>query len=91
MAKDLLVHTIEEDKEPDIIAKERELFTEAKGAGITPIIAKVLEEHAAVVTDYKKGKEAALQFLIGQCMRVLKGAVDPAELRAKILEKITLQ
>jgi len=91
VAKDLLVHTIEEDKEPDIIAKERELFTEAKGAGITPIIAKVLEEHAAVVTDYKKGKEAALQFLIGQCMRVLKGAVDPAELRAKILEKITLQ
>ncbi|MEK7509240.1 MAG: Asp-tRNA(Asn)/Glu-tRNA(Gln) amidotransferase subunit GatB [Patescibacteria group bacterium] len=89
VAKDLLVHTIEEGKEPETIAKERGLFTEAQGAGVEPIIEKILEEHASVVADYKKGKEAALQFLIGQCMRVLKGAADPVELRARILEKIT--
>ena len=30
--------------------------------------------------DYLAGKEAALKFLVGQCMRKLKGKVDPKEL-----------
>ena len=89
VAKDLLRAVIEEDKEPEIIAKERGLFS-AAATDVTAVIDKILAEHASVVADYKGGKEAALQFLIGQGMRTLKGAVDPAQLRASIIERIAV-
>ena len=87
VAKNLLLYVIAEDKEPEVIATERQLFT-ADAKDIDPLIDNILDAHLGVVTDYKAGKEAALQFLIGQGMRTLKGAVDPAELRQKILERI---
>ncbi|OGG60707.1 glutaminyl-tRNA synthase (glutamine-hydrolyzing) subunit B [Candidatus Kaiserbacteria bacterium RIFCSPHIGHO2_01_FULL_56_24] len=89
VAKDLLRAVIEEDKEPEIIAKERGLFS-AAATDVTAVIDTILAEHASVVADYKGGKEAALQFLIGQGMRTLKGAVDPAQLRASIIERIAV-
>ena len=38
--------------------------------------------------DYKAGKRAALEFLVGQCMKVLKGAGDPVALRNLLLKKL---
>ncbi|MDO8654900.1 MAG: Asp-tRNA(Asn)/Glu-tRNA(Gln) amidotransferase subunit GatB [bacterium] len=45
-------------------------------------IARIAQEVIAVnpkaVADFKKGKEATLQFLVGNMMAVSKGAIDPA-------------
>jgi aspartyl-tRNA(Asn)/glutamyl-tRNA(Gln) amidotransferase subunit B len=45
----------------------------------------VIKKHPAVVVDYKVGKKAALQFLIGQGMRESGGKADPAELKRELL------
>jgi len=88
VAKDLLVMAIAEKRDPEAIAEEHKLFQSSNAADLGPVIQKILSENASVVADYKAGKEAALQFLIGQAMRVLKGAADPATLRSSLQEEI---
>jgi aspartyl-tRNA(Asn)/glutamyl-tRNA(Gln) amidotransferase subunit B len=52
-----------------------------------PAIAqKVIDAYPQVATDYKAGKEAALQFLVGQGMKETKGSANPGVLRQAILE-----
>jgi len=88
VAKDLLLMTIKENKEPEELAKEHNLFQTSSASDLGPIIEKILAEHAIVADDYRNGKDAALQFLIGQAMRVLKGAADPAILREALIAAI---
>ena len=42
---------------------------------------EAIAENPNAVADYKKGKEASLQFLVGQVMKKTKGAAKPAELQ----------
>lgn len=87
-AKDLITFAASEDTEPETIANREGLIQRDAGADIGPIIERILVEHASVVDDYKKGKGAALQYLVGQGMRALKGGVNPEKLRALLLEYI---
>lgn len=88
-AKDLLIYVIEEGKEPELLAQERGLLMNQSGADIESTVLSILAQNPSVVDDYKKGKEAALQFLLGQGMRILKGAVDPAKLKETFLSKLS--
>ncbi|HEY5465458.1 MAG TPA: GatB/YqeY domain-containing protein, partial [Clostridia bacterium] len=38
--------------------------------------ARIIAANPASAADYRAGKEKALQFLIGQCMRELRGRAD---------------
>ena len=87
-AKDLLLLTITEKKDPELLATDHKLIMHAS-VNLTSVIHEILAKNSGVVADYKKGKEAALQFLIGEGMRALKGAVDPSVLKKLILEKIS--
>ncbi len=51
------------------------------------IVEKILGAHPSVVEDYKKGKTASIQFLIGKSMAELKGRGNPAKLK-ELIEKI---
>jgi aspartyl-tRNA(Asn)/glutamyl-tRNA(Gln) amidotransferase subunit B len=48
------------------------------------IAQKVIDTHPTVVADYRAGKEAAMQFLVGQGMKESKGSANPAVLRGAI-------
>ena len=37
----------------------------------------ILSEHADAVEQYRKGKQAAMGFLVGQVMRIAKGKANP--------------
>lgn len=52
------------------------------------IIRDVLSENAKAVDDYKKGKIAALMFLVGQVMQRAKGKANAQSVKAKITEII---
>ncbi|MCX6784110.1 MAG: Asp-tRNA(Asn)/Glu-tRNA(Gln) amidotransferase subunit GatB [candidate division WWE3 bacterium] len=43
---------------------------------VTELCQKVIIDNPKAVDDYKKGKEAGLKFLVGQVMRLSKGASD---------------
>lgn len=52
------------------------------------IIKKVLLENPDAVNDYKKGKETAIMFLLGQVMRQFKEKVDAEKIKAILIAKL---
>ncbi len=50
------------------------------------IAQQVIREHPEPVSDYLKGKETALRFLIGQIMKTTRGQADP-QLARELLEE----
>lgn len=88
VAKDLLPEVVFSDCDPNELATERGLL----GGGaeeLAAVVDAVLAEHAAVADEYRAGKDASLQFLIGQCMKVTRGAADPAAVVALLKERLS--
>ena len=76
----------ETGKDPESIIKEKNLFQVESADELEPVVKKIISQHPEAVADYERGKENALQFLVGQIMRETKGAAKP-EVIKKILEK----
>lgn len=89
VAKDILGELVRKDVDPESYAKEHGLLQSNDSEALLTIIHQVLESHPVVVADYKAGKASALEFLLGQCMRALKGAGNPASLRALLTAEMT--
>lgn len=53
------------------------------------VVRKIIKENSKVVEDFRAGKEPALQFLIGQGMKELKGNANPKILRNMFLEELS--
>lgn len=87
-AKDLLLLTVREQGDPALIAEREGLILNTSTADLDAVIGDILSQHAGVVADYKAGKQAALQFLVGMGMKALKGAVDPNTLREALLKRL---
>lgn len=85
-AKDLLALAISEKADPEALAQKHNLFQSTSSSDLAPVIESLIAEHGAVVADFKNGKAAALEFLVGQGMKALRGAADPALLRRLISE-----
>ncbi len=51
-------------------------------------IFEVTEKNRGTVEDYRGGKKAALNFLVGQVMEHTRGTADPKEVRRMLLDKI---
>ena len=88
-AKDLLGFAVSDDRDPEVVAQEKGLFQSVSVDDISAAIRGVLENNASVVSEFKTGKQSALEYLVGQCMKSLRGAADPGELRALIQKKIS--
>jgi aspartyl-tRNA(Asn)/glutamyl-tRNA(Gln) amidotransferase subunit B len=84
-AKDMLAKMFETGADPEEIMQSENI-----GIGdvdeVEAVVLAVIAEHHAAVADYKKGKLASLQFLIGQAMAKLKGRARPDMLK-EIFEK----
>jgi len=85
-AKDLLVAVVEGGGDPESLAEQMNLLL--SDVDMTPIVEKVLAENPKAIEEYRSGKTAAIQFLVGQTMKVLRGAADPVVLRKMIEEKL---
>lgn len=69
-------------KDPKEIAKENNLLQENNPELLKNIVEKIVSENQNVVEEYKKGKVASLQFLIGQAMKESKGSGNPQVLKS---------
>ena len=85
-AKNVLKKMIETGREPNVIVKEEGLEQTSDESFIETAAQKIISLNHNAVSDYKKGKEEALQFLIGRVMRETKGKTNPAALK-EILKK----
>lgn len=86
VAKDLLTEVVFEGSDPEKIAKEKGLLQSNSSDDLLPIVDTVISENPAVVEEYRNGKEPALQFLVGQGMRLSRGSANPGVL-AELLKK----
>lgn len=87
-AKDILKILLEQGGDPENIAEAHNLFQVEDGEALKAVALEIIAEHASVVEEYKGGKEASLQFLVGQGMKKTKGAANPESLKATILNEI---
>jgi aspartyl-tRNA(Asn)/glutamyl-tRNA(Gln) amidotransferase subunit B len=87
-AKDLLGISISDLRNPEEIASEKGLFQVTSTADLGSTIEKIVSDNQTVVADYKAGKGAALEYLVGQAMKALRGAADPNSLRDMFKEYI---
>jgi aspartyl-tRNA(Asn)/glutamyl-tRNA(Gln) amidotransferase subunit B len=69
------------------LIQERGLALVEDSGAIDRAVAEVLGRNAKIVADVKAGKLQAVGPLVGQVMKLLKGA-DPARVREAILQRI---
>lgn len=77
-AKDILALIAVESQSPKAIATEKGLLQENDPEALKTVVAQIIAANEKIVADYKSGKEAALQGLVGQVMKETKGSANPA-------------
>ena len=85
-AKDLIVRILKENIDPRKIAEKEGLIQKSDEGELKSIIEKLVAENPKVVADYRGGKEASLQFFVGQVMKITKGSANPQIIRKVLLE-----
>ena len=77
IAKQVLETMFKTGADPSHIIEEKGLTQLTDEKKIEKIIKDVISKNPKAVEDYRKGKETALQFLVGQVMAATKGRADP--------------
>ena len=85
-AKELLPELFEKGGDVKRIVQERGLGQVSDGSAIAAFAKQAVEANPKSVADFKSGKAAALQFLVGQVMKFSRGKADPKAARAAIEE-----
>lgn len=80
-AKDILARMFATGADPEEIVKTENIGVSSDADEIQAVIIAVIAENEAAAADYKKGKSASLQFLIGKAMGKLKGRARPEALK----------
>jgi len=76
--KEVFAEMMASGKAPAVIVEEKGLKQVSDMGAIEAFCDEVIAANPASVTDYKSGKEAALNFLKGQVMKLSKGKANPA-------------
>lgn len=87
-AKDILRKMFETGEDPEAIMRAEGLETISNLEEIEKIVREVIAENPKAAADYKKGKEVAMQFLVGQAMKKLRGRGNPEELQHLLRQKL---
>ncbi len=90
-AKDVLKFMLTDDRTASDIAKDQGLFQQSDLSTLEPIIDQVLADNPQSVADFKAGKAVALQFLLGQAMKLSKGAANPGVIKELLEKKLSPQ
>ncbi|KPJ56583.1 hypothetical protein AMJ49_04520 [Parcubacteria bacterium DG_74_2] len=87
IAKQVLVEMFKTGADPSHIIEKKDLIQLTDTDEIEKIVKQVISQNPKPVEDYKKGKQNALQFLVGKVMAATKGKANPETVN-KILKKI---
>ena len=87
-AKDILIEMYTSGEGPEGIAQKHNLFQIHDTSALSATVDTILAREEKAVEEYKSGKQAALQYLIGKAMKESGGAGNPESLRKLIVEKL---
>ena len=72
----------------DAIIEAKGLKQMSDSGAVEAIIDEVLAANAAMVEEYKAGKEKAFNALVGQIMKASKGKANPAQVNDLLMKKL---
>lgn len=87
-AKELFNELFEQGGEPARLVEERGLAQVSDTGALESLVEQVLAEQPQSVADVRAGKKNAVQFLIGQVMRLSRGKADPVAVRSLLQKKL---
>ncbi len=87
-AKEVLAVMAEEGGEPEVIAKARGLLQVSDPEALRALVRDVIKANQKAVEEYRAGKEASLQFLLGKSMQASKGSGNPSTLKTLLVEEL---
>ena len=90
-AKEVFEKMFTENIDPESYVKENGLEMMNDDGAVLAIVKSVIENNPKAVGEFKGGSQKVKGFLVGQCMKQLKGKADPATVNQMItaeLEKI---
>lgn len=88
VAKDVLKEMFGTGVDPSHVIEEKGLSQVSDESDLENIIGEVIRKNPQAIGDYKKGKEASIQFLVGQVMHETRGTANPGVVKKIILMKI---
>jgi aspartyl-tRNA(Asn)/glutamyl-tRNA(Gln) amidotransferase subunit B len=87
-AKDILTVIMKDlEVRPKEYAEKEGLLQQNNEDDLKPIIESVIKDNAGMVEQYRGGKEAVLQALVGMVMKATKGSANPG-VAAKLLKEM---
>lgn len=85
-AKDMLMLLYKDGGEnPEKIAEEKGWILKNDPEALKNALLQVIEKNEKSVEEYKSGKEAALNALIGQAMKETKGSASPQVIKETLI------
>ena len=88
VAKDIIIALALTDADPIAYATSEGLLGGVSSDDVATLVAGVLSANESVVAEYRAGKTAALQYLLGQAMKQSRGAIDPKTITEQIIVAI---
>lgn len=76
VAKKLLERVIDSGESPKAVVKKEELGVVNDEGALAQAVKDAIKENPGPVGDFKSGKKEAMNFLVGQVMRKMKGRAD---------------
>ena len=80
----------EQGGDADAIIAAKGLRQISDASAIEKVVDEVLATNAAIVAEYKAGKEKAFNSLVGKAMSATKGKANPAQVNAILKRKLAL-
>ena len=87
-AKDVFAAVWKDNLDPRKYVEDHDLAMVGDDNLVKDTVAKVIAANPKTVEEYKGGKTKVLGFLVGQCMKELKGKADPGSINAMIREAL---
>ncbi len=87
-AKQVLENMFETGEKPSALIEKLGLTQVNDENEIVEIVKKVIEENPQSVADYKKGKDNAAKYIIGQVMRASRGKANPHTVNKLVTEEM---
>ncbi|MBI2056532.1 MAG: Asp-tRNA(Asn)/Glu-tRNA(Gln) amidotransferase subunit GatB [Candidatus Sungbacteria bacterium] len=88
-AKQVLEEMVKTGGDPSDIIEHLGLWQVSDQTGLEDIARHIIAENPKPVEDFKKGKTASLQFLVGQMMKESRGKANP-KLAGEIIKKLLM-
>ena len=73
---------------PGLIAEEMGLVGVVEDDTVLAAVKQAIQENPDAVSDYFEGKSKALNFLVGQVMRITRGKADPGRTNQMVQEEL---